>query len=166
MGEGRDEIRREHSEDADMALGESQAATSTEESRRMVWIIQTGAWLSVLLSTVNGTGLGAQEFSDSLFVRYGIKPPDLPEYFVGCVAAFYTCHALYCKKGGLITVCHNELRDGVADLSGNTFAHTQVRDNPKIYIGCTVSGGKDNLRGSPSKEVEDLKGVLLVRSWS
>ena len=38
---------------------------------------------------------------------YGIYPPDLPDYFDGCGAEFSICHALDCKKGGLITALHN-----------------------------------------------------------
>ena len=37
-----------------------------------------------------------------------------------------------CKKGGLVTACHNELRDGVADLAGKTFTPSHMRDNPLI----------------------------------
>jgi hypothetical protein len=41
---------------------------------------QTGSWLSVLPSTLNGTKLLAQEFGDAIHImRYGITPPDLPE---------------------------------------------------------------------------------------
>ena len=65
------------------------------------------AWLSVLPSTVNGAELGVQEWRDSLFVGYGIEPPDLPSYCDGYGAAFSICHALDFKKGGLITACHS-----------------------------------------------------------
>ena len=64
MGEGRDEIRLRHNENADTALGEAREAASMEGSHRMGHIMQTGAWLSVLPSTVNGTELGAQEWRD------------------------------------------------------------------------------------------------------
>jgi hypothetical protein len=45
---------------------------------------KTGAWLSVLPSTVNGTELSPQEFRDALFMRYGITLPDLPQTCDGC----------------------------------------------------------------------------------
>ena len=75
-----------------------------------------GGWLSVLPSTINGTELGAQEWRYSLFLIYGIDPPDLHEHFNGCGAAFEIYHALNCKKEGLITARRNELRDGIANL--------------------------------------------------
>ena len=55
IGEVRDEIRQRHAEDTETALGEAQAVASTEDARRMGQIMRTGAWLSVLPSTINGT---------------------------------------------------------------------------------------------------------------
>ena len=77
MGEIRDEILRRIAEDAEMALEESQASESTEDTRRMGKIMRTGVWMSVLPSTVNGTELGAQKWRYSLYQRYGIDTPDL-----------------------------------------------------------------------------------------
>ena len=91
---------------------------------------KTGAWITVLLSTVNGTDLGAQEWRDALFLSYGLEPPDLPMHCDGCVARFTISHALDCKKGSLVTACHNEFRDGVAYLAGKAFTPAHVRDNP------------------------------------
>ena len=73
---------------------------------------KTEAWLTVMPSTVNGTELGSQEWRDALFQRYGLEPPDLSTHW------FTISHALDCKKGGLVTACHNEICDGVADLAG------------------------------------------------
>ena len=61
MDEGRDEIHQRHAKDAEKALGEAQAAASTEDVHSMVWTAQIGAWLSVLPSTINRKKLGAQE---------------------------------------------------------------------------------------------------------
>jgi hypothetical protein len=49
---------------------------------------QTGAWLSVLPSTINVTELSTQEFHDALFMRYSITPPDLPHTCDGCESRF------------------------------------------------------------------------------
>ena len=48
-------------------------------ARRMQQAAKTGAWLTVLPSTVNRTELGAQEWRDAFFMRYGLEPPDLPK---------------------------------------------------------------------------------------
>ena len=91
------------------------------------------AWLTVLPSTVNGTELGVQEWRDALFLRYGLEPLDLPSNCDVCDAKFSISHALDCKKGGLVTARHNELRDGVADLAGKAFTPAHVLDDPLIY---------------------------------
>jgi hypothetical protein len=44
---------------------------------------ETGAWLSALLSTVNGTVLSAQEFQDALLMRYAETPHKVPRYIHG-----------------------------------------------------------------------------------
>ena len=109
---------------------------------------KTGAWLTVLLYTVNGTELGAQEWRDTLFLRYGLDPPDLPTYYDGYEARFTISHALDCKKGGLVTARHNELRDGVADLSGKAFTPSHVCNDPLIYSGHAMSRTKPMPAGS------------------
>ena len=84
----------------------------------------------------------------------------------GCGTEFDICHALDCKKGGLITACHNKLRYGVANLASKAFTPTYVRNNPKIYTGRTVREGEYKLKGSPSKDEEDLKGYpLIIDLW-
>ena len=95
MGEGRYEIRRQHVNHKGTALGECQAAVSTEDAHRLGRIMRMGAWLSVLPSTINGEELGVQEWKGSLFLRYGIDTPDRPENYDGFVAEFYICHTLY-----------------------------------------------------------------------
>ncbi len=67
---------------------------------------ETGAWLSVLPSTVNGTELSAKEFRDALTIRYGELPSNFPHKCDGCNAHFTLQHALGCKKGGLIIFRH------------------------------------------------------------
>ena len=55
---------------------------------------KTGAWLTVLPSTVNGSELGDQEWRDALFLRYGLDTPELPNYCDGCEARFSISHSL------------------------------------------------------------------------
>ena len=102
-------------------------------------------------STVNGTELGAQEYRDALFLRYGLEPPDLPHYCDGCNATLSICHALEFKQGGLVMARHNNLRDGVADLAGKVFTPTHVRDDPLTFTGCAVKRPKENPSRPKSK---------------
>ena len=59
-------------------MGEARSAASNLDARRLGRIQRMGAWLSVLLSIVNGTELWVQECRESLFLSYGIAPSDLP----------------------------------------------------------------------------------------
>ena len=86
-------------------------------------------------STFNGTELGDQEWCDALFLRYDLKPPDLPTHCDGCQAKFLISHTLDCKKGDLVTARHNERHDGVAYLDGKSFTPSHVRDYPLICSG-------------------------------
>ena len=43
-------------------------------TRQLQRATKTGAWLTVWLSTVNGTELGAQEWRDAAFLCYGLEP--------------------------------------------------------------------------------------------
>ena len=127
-------------------------------------------WLTVLPSTVNGTELGDQEWRGAIYLRYGLEPPDIPTYCERCQSKFSISHALDCKKGGLITARHNELRDGVADLADKAFTSSHMCDYSLIYSGCAVrrtkamparTNGKSDHPAAP--EVMEQKGDLLIR---
>ena len=45
---------------------------------------KTGEWLSLVMSMVNRIEIGGQEWKDSVLLRYGIEPPDLPHHCDGC----------------------------------------------------------------------------------
>ena len=111
-------------------------------TRRLQRATKTGTWLMVQLSTVNGKELGAHEWRDVAFLRYGLEPPDLPKNCNGCNTCFSIYHDLDCKRGGLVTARHNGLRDGVADLAGRAFTPSHVRNDPLIYQGCAVMRSK------------------------
>jgi hypothetical protein len=128
---------------------------------------QTGAWLSVLPSTVNGTKLSAQEFRDAIHIRYGITPPDLPEVCDGCDARFTLQHALGCKKGGLVIFRHNEIRDELVHMAGKALTPSAVRDEPLIRPCRNV----EKVNTCPATQTnakpasEDDRGDILLRGF-
>ena len=60
--------------------------------------IEKGAssWVTALPSYDHGTVLHKGEFVDSLYIRYGWTPPDLPAT-CACGAAFDVAHSLTCN---------------------------------------------------------------------
>jgi hypothetical protein len=87
---------------------------------------ETGQWLSVLPSTVNGTELSAQDFRDALLV---LRYADLPIQCNGCQQKFSALHALECKRGGLIISRHNEIQDELSELASKAFSPPQFARN-------------------------------------
>ena len=63
---------------AEEALTAALEGAPVLHARHLQRAANTGAWLTVQTSTVNGTDLGAQEWRDALFLRYVLDPPDLP----------------------------------------------------------------------------------------
>ena len=65
--------------------------------------------------------------------------------------------------------CHNDLRDGVADLAGKAFTPTHVGYYPLIFAGCAEKRPKANPSRSKAKsstpqiEATEQKGNLLIR---
>ena len=59
----------------------------------------------------------AQEFRDALAVRYKKPLLNIPLSCDGCGSPSSLDHFLVCKKGGLITQRHNEIRDAIGDLA-------------------------------------------------
>jgi hypothetical protein len=97
----------------------------------------TGQWLMVLpSSTVNGTELSAQEFRDSILLRYARTPADLPTHCDRSDQKFTVCHALECKKGGLVISRHNDIQDELIDLASKALTPSAVRNEPRIHTSC------------------------------
>ena len=62
-----------------------------------------------------GFSLNKQEFRDAVALRYNLPINGLPEFCV-CGDKFNTEHAMTCKKGGFVSMRHNELRDITCEL--------------------------------------------------
>jgi hypothetical protein len=90
---------------------------------------ETGLWLTTLPSTVNSTELSVQEFRDQLLLRY-----DLPSHCDRCGQSFSIQHAMTCKKGGLVIVCHNKIGDELADIASKALTPSAIRDKPSMHL--------------------------------
>jgi hypothetical protein len=103
--------------------------------------------LSCLLTytplAANHTNLDAYSFRDYLAIRYGMTPVQAQSRCDGCPdrPVFDLAHALNCKKGGMVTWRHNEVRDVFAD-----FAHQAWNNAEKEPIIEETREGRIALR--------------------
>jgi hypothetical protein len=130
---------------------------------------ETGIWLTLAPSTVNGTELSTQEFRDHLFLRYDKRPPDLPSHCDGCLVKFDICHALQCKTGGLVIMHHNKIKDKLCNLLSKALVPSSVRDKPRIYPCHPVVPTPAPREPDPVRRVNSLvdndRGDILVRGF-
>ena len=85
----------------------------TEMERKKIEICQepgSSNSLTALPLREAGFSLNKQEFGDALAIQYSISIKGLPE--TCAYGSEFTCdHAMICKKGGFISLRHNDLRD-------------------------------------------------------
>lgn len=74
-------------------------------------------WLTVLPYAEHGFDLNKQQFWDGIKLRYNWPVEGLPTHCV-CGSTFDIQHCLSCKKGGFVTLRHNNIRDITASMLG------------------------------------------------
>jgi hypothetical protein len=119
-------------------------------SRRMRRSKETGAWLTLTPNTLNGTELSEEEFRDNLRLRFGLQPLSLPEECDGCSKKFSVDHALSCKRGGLVTLRHNDVAAEWHTLCAQALTPSAVSDEPLIFSGRDGTGGPGNPTQPPA----------------
>jgi hypothetical protein len=72
------ELKLRNAAKSESSLNDLASKMSCDNHRTILRGKETGQWLSVLPSAVNGTQLSAEEFRDALLLRYAHWPPDLP----------------------------------------------------------------------------------------
>ena len=86
--------------------------------RRALQVIEdkgSGCWLTALPLKKFGYSLNKIEFRDALYLRYGWDIPNSPSY-CACGVKNSVNHTLICKKGGYVSMRHNNIRDLNAEL--------------------------------------------------
>jgi len=108
-------------------------ALGEREARRLDRACQTGAWLTVLPTRLNGTELSAEEFRDNLRLRYGLQLDNIPQKCDGCGCRADVDHLLSCKVGGLVHARHDGTSEVWEHLGECAFAPGRVSHEPKIH---------------------------------
>ena len=116
--------------------------------RRLKRSSETGLWLTVTPNRFNGTILSSDEFRDSLRLRYGLDPLNLQSECDGCYKRFSVEHAMSCKKGGLITIRHDDIKGEWHHLCAQALVPAAVTDKPLIYSGRAVTQGTQQTRAA------------------
>ena len=91
---------------------------------------KTSNWLTVMPVARHQFDLSAVEFRDALAMRYSRPLLRMPANCDGCGGPFDLTHALDCKKGGLVTQRHNEVRDALGDIAA--LAYKEVVREPVV----------------------------------
>ena len=113
-------------------LGEFLNELSADQVRAVKRINERSlsAWLTALPIAAENFDLSEVEFRNALSVRYNKNLNTLPTFCDGCQSPFILRDALACKKGGLLTLRHNEIRDAVGGLA--TLVWIDIQREPVI----------------------------------
>ena len=90
----------------------------SSKNKRLNDIVQeqsSSSWLTVLPIKQLEFSLSKAEFWDAIYLRYGLPLKRLPSH-CGCSKVYTIQHALSCKKGGIVTLRHNEIRDNIGEM--------------------------------------------------
>ena len=88
---------------------------------------RTSGWLSALPLVHHHFDLSSVKFRDALALWYHRFLPRVPSVCDGCGASFSLCHTLGCRKGGLVTQHHNEIRDALGDLLATGYKEVLIK---------------------------------------
>ncbi|KAL7478615.1 hypothetical protein ACHAW6_004436 [Cyclotella cf. meneghiniana] len=103
-----------------------------------------GAWLSTIPDRFSVTKLTKDEWLDNIAIRYGRRPANLPDQCDCCGAGLTLEHRLSCKRGGLIGIHHDNVRDKWAHLCSIALTDSQVVIEPAIFYGNGSQAGVNN----------------------
>ena len=144
--------RRERVEDGKKVVEAMSLRQGPKVKKRLDRMEETGAWLAVIPDRFSGTALSLQEWHDNLSLRYGKTPRGLPRKCDGCGAGFTVEHGLSCKKGGLVSIRHDDVRDEWAHLCGLALTSSRVTTEPLIHygdgMGASLGGTTGNKNGN------------------
>ena len=93
----------------------STATDATKRALQMASEKGASSWLTSLPLELYGFVLNKREFRDGICLRYNWNITDIPSY-CACGQRNNIDHTLICKKGGYVSMRHNQLRDIEADL--------------------------------------------------
>ena len=148
--EASSKMRKEKNEEEEELLKKLGEQGGAKVKKRLARVTECGSWIQVAPDRFDGTELSRDEWHDNLTIRYGMRPKGLPQRCDGCNAGFNVEHGLSCKKGGLVGIRHDDLRDEFVHLCGLALSQGRVNSEPTIFYG----NGTSAVRGRATTEAE------------
>jgi hypothetical protein len=161
VSSARKSTTKDRKDEAKATLERLLVDASRLESRRIRRSCETGAWLTAMPDRLNGTELSALEFRDSLRLRCGLAPTDLPQKCDGCQQPFTVEHAVSCKKGGLVLLRHNDVKAEWHELCARAHTPSAVSDEPLIHLG---QAPRTNATAT-AEVLPELRGDVAVKGF-
>ena len=117
----------------------------------------------MLPDRVYNTCLTAEEWRDNARIRYGLRPTDLCSHCDGCGSGFTVEHGLSCKKGGLVGIRHDDVRDEAGALAAMALTSSKVTYEPKIFYSRNLKTSQSNAdQPNPQQANDEARGDVLV----
>ena len=158
------EARKEKVETQQATVERMKVNAPKKVIKRLDRIGQCGIWLSIPPNKLSGTCLSFDEFMDALRMRYGLKPLGLCNVCDACNSTFTVAHALSCKKGGLVSIRHNDVRDEAGALASHALQASKVTYEPMINNGRELNDAAQRRRtqSSGNQAGKEARGDVLV----
>ena len=103
------------------------------------------SWLTSCPISDHGFDQTKQQFWDSLRLRYGWVPPNMPSTCF-CSGKMDVQHAVSCKREGFVTIRHNDLRDLTGNLLSNMCNDVEIEPKLLPVTGENFSDKTTNTR--------------------
>ena len=111
--------------------------------------------------------MSRQEFLDNARIRLNLKVLNLPQHCNGCGTGFSVEHALSCKKGGLVSIRHDDVRYEAGALAELALPKNRVSCKPFIiHSAGTRVGGEATPVECSNNAGNDAKGDVIVHGLS
>ena len=118
------------------------AARNKKKIKRLKRMGECGIWISLTPHKLNGTLLSRDKWLDNARLHYGFKPMGLCSHCDGCAAPFTVEHGLSCKKGELVSIRHDDVRDEAGALAGQTLTTGKITYEPSISYGRNLTASQ------------------------
>ena len=114
---------------------------------------------------LNVTLMSRDEWLDNTWLRYGFKPMGICSHCDGGATPFTVEHGLSCKKGGLVSVRHDDVRDEAGALAGQALTTGKITYEPSISYGRNLTAGQPSIpQGTGNQLGAKERGDVLVHS--